>query len=56
MRKIVQVAVAAQAPEMNGDGSRDKAQEVVVTALCEDGSAWLIRPDQHKKPTKKKKN
>lgn len=47
MPKIVQVAVAAQGPEKFEDGTRDKSQEVVVTALCEDGSVWMIRPDQH---------
>lgn len=47
MRKIVQVAVATRVPELDGDGLRDKSQEVVVTAVCDDGSAWLIRPEEH---------
>jgi hypothetical protein len=46
MPKIVQIAVAAQAPEVDKYGAREKAEEVVVTALCDDGSAWLIRPDE----------
>ena len=47
MRKIVQIAVSTRAPEVDAEGSRDKAQEVVVTALCDDGTAWLIQPDEH---------
>lgn len=46
MRKIVQLAVATQAPETNRDDLREKGQEVIVTALCDDGSAWMIRPEE----------
>lgn len=47
MRKVIQVVIATQAPELEEFGSRDKTQEVVVVALCDDGSSWLIRPDEH---------
>lgn len=40
MRKIIQLSTTT-----TGDGPRDAEQELVVAALCDDGSAWLIRPD-----------
>lgn len=46
-RKIIQIATTSQALEKDVDGSRDSAKELVVAALCDDGSAWMIRPDVH---------
>lgn len=44
MRKITQIAIATQTP-IEFEGVRQVEQEVVVTALCDDGTAWFIRPD-----------
>lgn len=46
-RKIIQIATTTQAPEKDGDGIRESSKELVVTALCNDGSTWMIRPDVH---------
>ncbi|WP_144030388.1 hypothetical protein [Burkholderia sp. AU6039] len=40
MRKIIQLSMTT-----TGNGPRDAEQELVIAALCDDGSAWLIRPD-----------
>jgi hypothetical protein len=46
MRKIIQLSSTTYAVAIDGDGLRDAEQGLVVAALCDDGSAWLIRPDQ----------
>lgn len=46
MRKIIQLAAATRTLSIDADGLRDLEQEVLVTALCDDGSAWFIRPGQ----------
>jgi hypothetical protein len=44
-RKVVQIAVTSRVP-FEFDESRQTDQEVTLTALCDDGSIWSIRPDQ----------
>lgn len=43
-RKIIQIAMTSQAP-YTLDEEHDLEREVVISALCNDGTAWLIRPD-----------
>lgn len=45
MRKIIQLAMACQAPYEDINNVRQIDDELVITALCDDGTAWLIRPD-----------
>jgi hypothetical protein len=44
MRKIIQLATTALPPRIL-DGIRHTDDEFVVTALCDDGTAWYIQPD-----------
>ncbi|WP_186183712.1 hypothetical protein [Burkholderia gladioli] len=46
MRKIIQLSATAQVPSFDSVGVHDLGLELTVTALCDDGSAWLIRPEQ----------
>jgi hypothetical protein len=45
MRKIIQLAVAS-VPPLDGKASEDAVRAVAVTALCDDGSAWLLGPEK----------
>lgn len=47
MRKIIQLAAMMQAPQINRDDVRAVEDELRVVALCDDGSAWAIRPDSY---------
>lgn len=46
MRKVIQLSATTYTPSLDDGGLRDTRQGLVVAALCDDGSAWLIHPDQ----------